>query len=251
MCKNVTVVIPTIPEREENVKRLKEIIKYPMIVVGGDKSLSAKRNEGGRQSTTDYILFLDDDNMITNESIKTAEMVMNANAAVGVIGLLGFHAKNPTRVCDGGSIRSYQTGFCVDGYEKGKCDAYPVSEVCNAFMVRKSLFDKLEFDEKNFPIELDEADFCYRVWKSGYWVIMLKKSFVLHDSFTSSRIPNFRRKKSAYFMGRNKIIFQKKHGLPLRWIPLHIIAYLACLLRNPKMILPFWKGVIDGYRKKL
>ena len=123
-------------------------------------------------------------------------------------------------------------------------------------MVRKEVFeDSGGFDEENFPIDLDEADLCRRVTDMGYLIAMNPKAICYHDSQTYSHIPNFRRPMNAYFMARNRILYQKKHLNKLQlavyfalFFPIFVGGYIVSLLikRNPKMIPHFLKGIVDG-----
>jgi len=123
-------------------------------------------------------------------------------------------------------------------------------------MIRIDIFFILGgLDEQSFPIDLDEADFCRRAKDLDYVVAMSMFSLCEHESQTYSRIPNFRRPLNAFYMGRNKILFQRKHCHPVEYLiymtffmPLTVLGYVACLLyrRKPWMIYHFLKGVIHG-----
>ena len=65
---------------------------------------------------------------------------------------------------------------------------------------------------------------------------------------------------NAYFMGRNRVLYQRKHNNDLRYgvyfvffMPVFVVFYVASLLfkKNPVMIPHFLKGVLDGLLGRL
>src|SRR5438552_288930 len=52
----------------------------------------------------------------------------------------------------------------------------------NALMVRREVFDSVGyFDERNFPIHLDEADLCRRALLRGFRTIVVPRASLSHD----------------------------------------------------------------------
>lgn len=251
----VSVVIPTIKSRKQLLKRLLKSLPSNVEVLVIDNelmSLAQKRNLGYYLSDGEYILFIDDDNYIKKGAINGLVNSFHSSD-IGIVGMLACYDNKRTIICDGGSKRNYQTSF-TSGKNTNRVlnqvrNAYEVDEVANAFMIKRKLFSVLGgFDEKNFPIDLDEADLCYRAKKLGYKIIVEPKAVTYHKSQTYSCIPDFRRAKNAYYMGRNRILFQRKHKLPMWFVPLFVLSYTICLLVRGKlnMIYHFLKGVLHG-----
>lgn len=271
----IDIVIPTIEGREKLLKTLLDSIPlahtppwdYTTITVDHEHmSLADKRNFGAWKGYEKYILFIDDDNQLGKRSIEKLLQVFIDNPHVGIAGMVACYHDEKMMIADAGSKRNMLTGFTkglfvndhvLKLYNK---PIYEVDEVANAFMIRRELFDYLDgFDSENFPTELDEADLCRRVKETNYRVVMCPSAVVYHKSQTYSRIPDFRRPKNAYYMGRNRIRFQRKH---LNWIkfliyyyffmPVFICSYIASLLikKNPRMIFHFLKGVHHGIINK-
>lgn len=258
----VSVIIPTMPGREALLKKLQDSLPdgiEKIVIRDTDILLAAKRNKGAREAKGDYLLFIDDDNYIEPGAIFN--MVARFDEKIGVMGMVACYDDKKKLVADGGSIRNYVSGFMLGKntnrkvYEIEK-DVYEVSEVANAFMIRRDLFEEVGgFDEKNFPIDLDEADICKRIKDMGYQIVMNPKALCYHKSITYSYVPDFRRPMNAYFMGRNRILYQKKHLSRAKlliycalFLPFFYFAYCACLLyrRKPGMVVHFSKGVFDG-----
>lgn len=263
----VSVIIPTMPGREDLLKRLKDSLPsdVDVVVVNGVGLLANKRNVGAKAAYGEYLLFIDDDNYMAPTAIN--ELVESMRGDIGIVGMMACYHDKPHLVADGGSWRNYTTGL-TGGYNTNfdltgiqRINPYYVDEVANAFMIRADLFNELGgFDEARFPIDLDEADLCKRVKDSGYKILLNPQAKCFHDSQTYSRIPDFRRPLNAYMMSRNKVLFQKKHTGWLEqlvyfsiFMPLTWLGYMVCLLyrRKPGMALEFTKGMWDGLRGRL
>lgn len=262
----VSVIIPTIKGREEMLARLLSTIpkKYEKIVVPDEELLlAAKRNKGAMQATGKYLLFIDDDNYLERNAIERA--LQSLDYGVGIVGLTACYDDQKDTIADGGSKRNYLNGFTTGMNTNRKITEvkknYEVDEVANAFMMPAILFYNLGgFDETRFPIELDEADLCKNVKNHGLKIMMCPKAVCYHKSITYSYIPDFRRPRSAYFMGRNRVLFQRKHLNPFKYFlylcfyfPTFSILYVLALVyrRKPEMIFHFLKGNIDGLRNRL
>jgi GT2 family glycosyltransferase len=177
------------------------------------------------------------------------------------MGLVACYDTDPGVVADGGSIRDYASGFMKGLFTNEKIKnlpvlPYEVSEVANAFVMRRQLHRWIGgFDETNFPIDLDEADLCKRIKDMGFKIKVCPSAQCLHKSITYSYVPDFRRPINAYMMGRNRVLYQKKHLGTFQylfycafWIPVFIGFYSTSLCYRKKfdMIPHFLKGVIDG-----
>lgn len=260
--QEVSIVIPTMPGREEMLKKLLSTIpsSYQIIVVNNpDLLLAGKRNLGAHLAVGKYILFIDDDNYLKDFAIEN--MLIGFSDNIGVMGMTACYSTKKMLIADGGSLRYYTSGFMKgvrtnERFWEVDQEIYAVDEVANAFMIPRALFVEVGgFDEVNFPIDLDEADICKRIMDMGYLITMNPKAICYHNSVTYSAIPDFRRPMNAFFMGRNKILYQRKHlSKPqlliyfLIFFPITVLGYLACLLYRgkPAMCFHFLKGILHG-----
>lgn len=261
------VIIPTYPERPEGYLKnlLATLLDSRVIVVNNNDNLAVKRNAGLLRSKNDIVVFCDDDNILSDSCLKHLYSAFD-DPRVGVAGVVSCYNAKSFYVCDSGSYRNLFSGITRDRFvNKIILDVYgysirpfPVDEVANVFAVRKSLFPELcFFDSERFPTDLDEADLCLRVRRMGHKVVTVPRAVAFHNSQTYSRIPNFRREKNAYYMGRNKIFFQRKHLSPFQFtlycvsfLPAFFIAYLLILACRGKFSMAryFAKGTLNGIR---
>ena len=259
----VSVIIPTMLGREDLLKKLLSTLPEDcekIIVDDEDLLLAAKRNKGAKKATGEYLFFVDDDNYLKDGALS--EMVKAFDEAVGVMGMTACYDDKKMIVADGGSIRFYITGFQFGLRTNDRVYRtiymYVVDEVANAFMIRREVFEEAGgFDEENFPIDLDEADLCKRIKNMGYLIVMNPKAICYHKSITYSPIPDFRRPINAYFMGRNRQLYARKHLNALSYcvyliffFPVFVGFYTASLIWRKKfsLIPHFLKGAFDGIR---
>jgi len=269
----LSCIIPTMKGREAMLQKLLSTLPEDCekIIVGDeDLLLAAKRNKGASQAKGEYLFFVDDDNYLKEGALQ--EMLNSFHQEIGVMGMTACYDDKKMVVADGGSLRNLLTGFTEgigtnqkiydfpyyswDGVEDHT--TYGVDEAANAFMIPRHVFEEAGgFDEENFPIDLDEADLCKRIKDMGYKIVYNPRAICYHKSQTYSHIPNFRRPLNAYFMGRNRQLYQRKHLNALSYCvyvaffcPVFVGFYTASLIwrKNIQMIPPFLKGVFDGLR---
>jgi hypothetical protein len=133
-------------------------------------------------------------------------------------------------------------------------------------MVRREVFEKVGlFDSRLFPIHYDEGDFCNRVRRAGYKVVVVPSAKIWHDiplpkrSRTSTlRLRNPLR---AYYAVRNRILFHWKWSKSALQRAVSLIAsltviayYIVAILKDTTVgskgeaIKSTIKGIIDGFR---
>lgn len=234
-----------------------------IVIENDDKMLLAeKRNRGAKRARGEYLFFVDDDNYLEPGAIEVALEIASVSG-VGVVGFMACYDDKKDYVADGGSMRNHLTGFTkgvnTNAYWPYISDKlYEVDEVANAFMMHSELFYELHgFDEKNFPMDMNESDLCKRIKDKGYKIVMVPKARCYHKSVTYSIFPTFRRALYAYHHGRGRINYSRKFNHGLRYwlhigifVPLFFCFYTASLLwrKNFKVIIPFWRGIFDGLR---
>jgi hypothetical protein len=217
--------------------------------------LSEKRQVGWSQSNGKYVFFVDDDITLSPHCISNLAKVLDNFPYVGIVAPVvddGVHCWGMTkRSLLFGFVRSYSVGNDVSICDTDECD--------NAFMVRREVLQALGgFDCQHFPIDLDEADLCLRARRLGWEVVYVGAARVKHAS-AFSRFPKFRRKKNAYYMGRNRILFHRKHlGFMylfylLLGLPAFVLIYLVSLVMvgQTRFVPVFLHGVFDGLRNRL
>lgn len=250
-------------------------MKIKLLVNTQVSALSRSRNMGLVEAKGDFIFFIDDDNVLEEDTIGKLVEVFDSNNSAGVVSAVAFYYGQKDKVLDAGAIRNYLNSFTINLFlnEDRPClpqDPFEVSEVSNAFMIKRDVFKRIGiFDEANFPIDLDEADLCVRA-RSAYRIFAAPGANVYHKVYKINSLAitslRFRREKNAYFMGRNRIFFQRKHLSKINYFiflflyfPVFFYLYIfSSLFPQPetnfrlriKFIMRFLEGIGDGLLNK-
>jgi len=221
--------------------------------------LSCSRNSGAAESGGDYVLFLDDDNVIAPDMIRLLAETLDESERNAVSSPLIFYLSRPTTVWT-----SYITTSKFPGFYKLHTDIPPgeasTFSFHNSFMVKKKVFDSLNgFDCANFPIRFGEVDFAHRLNAEGYLAIVNPRAKDWHDlGWTTVHIDSVR----AYYTERNRIIVIKRYfkKRDLSFYSVCILPFVGAyyLVHHPlsttdgrlKTMSSFLRGIVSGLRFK-
>lgn len=227
------------------------------------KQVSECRNIGTKKSKGEYIFFVDDDVILSRTAISELVVFMQSNKNVGVAGPMILQFNRPNLIWCAGIKENYWTTlgkFIGQNEPDGQftdpviCDAVPT-----AFMAPKRIAVDTPFDSTLFPIQFEEIDFCVRIKRSGYKVVVLPWIKIWHDhqSATFLRDPT-----RTYFVVRNRFIRHKLWSTN-RWqyVTSGIFALLISLTyiiistkhatNLIKTVNAIFRGLIDGLRLSL
>ena len=174
-------------------------------------------NQAAAQAGGRYILLLNNDAQLLPGSLEAATRVLDASPDVGAVG--GRLILPDGTLQEGGSI-VWRDGS-TSGYGRGDQPTSPaymfrrdVDYCSGAFLLtRRELFGQLGgFDEAFVPAYYEEADYCMRLWESGYRVVYEPEAVVLHYEFGSSEKVG-----SALELQRaHREVFARKHAEKLQ-----------------------------------
>lgn len=221
---------------------------------------SGARNIGIQCSKGDYLFFIDHDNVIDRQTINELVDFMERNRDVGLSGPVMYYYSAPKKIwCAGGNLRRplYFTTWMYqhETSESPKiANSYAIEcdYVPNAFMVRKQIIKEVGFfDENNFPILWEDADFSLRIKQRGYQIVIVPKVKVWHDVSTGRDFHITEER--AFFRGRARTRFYLKYA-PLRtlMLPIDMLGFSVVLFaydrgsRGSKKLWQYLKGIVTG-----
>jgi len=214
---------------------------------------SACRNIGIKSSRGSNIFFIDDDNILDRNTISELAKILTEYDKVGVAGPVAFYYKHPRKIwCAGGKLNPpmfiityiWQEVFSHSLERRLiECDYIP-----NAFMIKREITRFVGLFDERLPIGFEEADFALRIRKKGYRIVVSTTAKIFHDIPTTKDFHIT--KNRAYWRGRNRIIFYRKHA-PLRcfFLFVDILGFTILLLtlkENMRKILRYVQGIKDG-----
>jgi GT2 family glycosyltransferase len=167
-------------------------------IINHEKNLGFVKgvNAGAQEASGNYLLFLNDDALLTYGCVQALVKQMRG-WPVSLVGAVGAQIRRlDNTIQDAGGIL-WNNGQAAE-YSKGRNpelgdvnfvrEVNYVSGAC--FMTPKSLFLRLGmFDEVYSPGYCEESDYCLRLREEGYKVIYEPKARVVHYEYGSSN-PN-------------------------------------------------------------
>jgi GT2 family glycosyltransferase len=222
--------------------------------------LSCSRNIGANAAKGDYLLFLDDDNVIAPDAIEELVRPLEESKKTAVSMPVIFYLSEPQRVWTSYTVRGRFPGFYALRTDMPKGDARTFS-FHNSFMVKKSVFSELGgFDCANFPIRFSELDFAHKMQAKGYIAIANPRAKVWHDiGWARTHIDSAR----AYYTERNRMILIKRYYSrgELRFYEACILPFVGSyyllhhslstsdgVIRTAASLL---RGIVDGLRLRV
>lgn len=143
-------------------------------------------NKGSRYAKEEYLLFLNSDTTVLDNSIKEMIKFIEANSSIGVVGgrLINKDHRVESSFGDNLSIIGIcQMLFGGRGLRSSRKvnSPSPVDWVSGGFMlVRKTLFEKLGGFDENFFMYIEDMEFCFRIKKLGFSVYYYPQTNVVH-----------------------------------------------------------------------
>lgn len=184
-------------------------------------------NEGAKTANGRYLLFLNSDTLINDNSLAKCVDYLNNNEDAGV---LGARILLQDGTLDHGCKRGFPTPSAAFYYYLGLDKRYPksikfgayrqtflneketneVDSVSGAFlMISKKLFDEINGFDEAFFMYGEDLDLCYRVKERGYKVIYFADAVITHLKGQSGLYKSS--KTVIYHFYNAMIIFYNKH----------------------------------------
>ncbi|WP_419653310.1 glycosyltransferase family 2 protein, partial [Thiolapillus sp.] len=186
------VVIVDNDSTDETERLLERVDGATIIRNDENKGFLLACNAGAKVAKGKYLLFLNNDAVLLDDSVSKAVQVIEQGDGIGAVG--GKILLLDGSLQEAGSL-VWNDGSCL-GY--GRCDLpdkpeymfrRDVDYCSGAFlMVPLALFDELGgFDPVFAPAYYEETDFCLRLHENGYKVIYEPSISILHYEFGSSQ----------------------------------------------------------------
>ncbi len=222
-------------------------------------------------SYPDYLLLLDNDTVVDPEFLTEMVKVAEADPAIGMAGAKIYYYDEPDRLhYHGGKIDLWgmvvnpliiirETILVRKEFDRGQHDS--IEEVENmclwcALIKRESLESIGLFDERHLN-GYGIVDYCIRAREAGIKTVYIPKAKVwhkyrslnrLHGSLQYYKLPDHSFRSRSRLMRQHATKWQYRCFL-IYFFGVHFwlaTAYYLIWLRNPRMLLSFYKGVRDG-----
>lgn len=209
-----------------------------------NSGFSIANNYAMERSNSKYILLLNPDTALTENSFLQMYEFLENNSAVGAVGpTFTNHQGNigltihkfpniKTHFIESLNIKPLIKRFSSTKEQNILISMEKPFEVDwisgGCFMVRRSIYDNIGgFDEKFFLFG-EDVDWCVRIKNSGWKIFCLPKIKIVHVGGVSTHKNYFSLVVNRY---RSKLIFVKKHSNKVELLIIRIIVLLGLILR--------------------
>ena len=181
---SLEIVVVDDASDDETPRLLKSVKNIKVIRNSKNQGFVDSCNKGARESRGKYLLFLNNDTIVTENWCDLLKDAISKDN-VGAVGAKLVYPDGKLQEA-GGVIWNDASGWNYGKYEDPNKPEYNfVREVdyCSGavLLVKKDLFEKLGgFDERFKPGYYEDADLCFSIRKLGYMVLYQPKSVIIH-----------------------------------------------------------------------
>lgn len=216
---------------------------------GGNNLGLAKANE----INSKYIFYLNNDTVVTPDTLATLVDFMELHPEVGIAGPLTYYYDEPDVVCFGGGTIDRNTGRITFIGKGARLSAAHEDVICcnfiegAAIVIRSTLAKKVGGFNDDYFLTSEESELCIQVADMGYKLAVITTCSILHKV---SRSMGAGSELINYFVYRNRLHFIRNNArsFALRDAAAIVYSYLVTFfslvlrMRN----LPAARGLILG-----
>ena len=211
---------------DDTVPTVRERFPWATLIVNDDNlGYVGGNNVGIRYALehgADYVFILNSDTKMTPTVLQELVRVMQRDPRIAIAGAKNLYMQNPAYtwgkygVLNWGPMLVRTHGRFVRDYpEASPKDVDWV--IGNGCMMSREALEKVGiFDEDFFQVN-EDVDWCMRARKLGYRVVYVDTAAIHHKGASSADLSKPIVFSYGYFLGRNAILFARKHANPLQW----------------------------------
>ena len=235
-----------------------------------NKQLGGSRNVGARNASGDYLLFLDDDNLVDRDMLGRLVADFESHPEVGLIAPMAVNvggAKDGriwTLGCDFNRWTSQPNNHLENlpvSELPHNMERFPTLYSPNAFAVPRKVHEEVGGFCEALPFYFDESDYGWRIRETGRPAWFLVTAITRHQNFLSEtdcpalRDLGINAPWRAFRLGRNRLRFARRHfsflqilSVALIFAPLSAAYYCVVALRNrrPDIAWAYLRGTLSG-----
>lgn len=193
----------------------------------------------------DYCLILNNDTVIEDEKfLETLVASAESQESIGIVAPVVMDYSSPQTIQSAGARVNLFTGRArLTKY----LDEPPIwSDAVHgcAFLVKRKAIEDVGFLDDQFYLYWEETDYCLRVGKAGYRILIDSATRILHKSGKSIR---GRGSLYTYYIFRNRLLLMRKHAKIYHWftlIPLLPIYALIHIVKSASEGNSYWGAAL-------
>lgn len=213
--------------KDESVQTIRELFPQVKLIENTENSGFAKANNQGMEVAEGrYMLLLNSDTIIQQDTIETMVAFMDYNPIIGASGCKivlpdgsldkackrGFPTPSASFYYAFGLSKLFPNKPEFNRYQLGYLNPdveYPVDCLVGAFMlVRRETIEQVGGLDETFFMYGEDIDWCYRIKQAGWGIHYYPRTTIIHYKGGSARRRPF---KIIYEFHRAMILFHRKH----------------------------------------
>ncbi len=268
---NYEVIVIDNASADDTVPTVREQFPWATLIVNDDNlGYVGGNNVGMRHALSrdfDYVFILNSDTKVTPTVLSELVRVMESDPRIAITGAKNLYLQNPDYswgkygVLNWGPMLVRTHGRFIRDYpEPSPQDVDWI--IGNGCMISREALQRVGlFDDDFFQVN-EDVDWCVRARALGYRVVYVDTAAIHHKGASSADLSKPIVFSYGYFLGRNAILFARKHANPLQWALLLANMTLGIVMRisffSAGAVLRafggqshFVNGVIDGFSGRL
>ena len=233
---------------DDSLSRLQEYFKdkVKFIASSENNGFAAGNNQALRQVNSDYVLLLNSDTIVWENTLENIYAYMENHEDVGACGCrvrledgqLDKACKRSFPNVENSFFRLFHipTNSKDDNYnltDLADDGIYEIDCLTGAFMfMRKSALDEVGLLDETFFMYGEDIDLCYRIKQGGWKIVYYGESSITHLKGASSKK---QKNKLIYEFYRAMYIYYKKHHAKESFFLTNIVVYVGiavlCILK--------------------
>lgn len=200
-----------------------------------------------------HILYIDSDVIVDKNMISRLVVTVESNIGIGIVTPMILYLSDKNWINQAGAEVNLITGRVSVGwgFKKNYLIGKEVQNSGTVILIKRAVVNKIG-GINNWFLCFFDADYCVRAKKAGFktWYEPSAKAF--HDQSKDPKVWRPRILNRAYFVGRNRVLFMRRHGNMLSFsicLPLLLGYYFleAVKYRQLEKFIELVKGTIIGY----
>lgn len=238
-----------------------DLVSNPRVRLAGSGTnigIAAGRNLGAQAlPDADVLVFVDEDVALHADCLSLLARYLLDHPDVGITTPRISYAVEPERTWACGTLISLRTGRVRFVTSPPTQRAFTVDVAPSVIAVRQSSFQAVGGFDPDFFAVYEDTDFCLRMRARRLSTCCLPQALALHNTPIDTRDAARHLASRAYWIGRNRVLFVRRHGSrPLEFfllLPLYALYYAAMSYRakEPWGAVKFLQGTLVGSFTKL
>ena len=169
-----------------------------------------------------YVFLVNNDVTVAPETVSRLVEAAESHRAVGAAGPLVFWREEPASLYAAyGTVNYSEAIVRLKGRNARDIERYSSTTAvdwvlgCAILLTGEVIKNVGKFDEEFFAYH-DEVDWCTRARAKGYRILLVPEARVWHKGQSSTGGERYASAK-RYFVGRNSVLFAKKHATAWQW----------------------------------